>query len=627
MATPPTIFADRYEIVSEIAHGGMADVYLARDSKLDRPVALKVLSPELSRDPAFVERFRREAQSAAGLNHPNIVGIFDWGQEHGTSFIVMEYIDGQTLRDMIRREGTIAPGQIADIGADIAAALSFAHANGVVHRDVKPGNVLITTAGQVKVTDFGIARAGGDNDGLTRTGAVMGTATYFSPEQAQGIGVDGRSDVYSLGVVLYEMATGEPPFAGDSPVSVAYKHVREPVIPPSQKVPSVPLELERVIMTCLAKNPLDRYQTADDARADLLRFRRGQAVVGTAITAAVVSIPDATSTMVAPPVAPVPLTNTTTEPKKKKGPIIAVILLLLALIAVVAYLLVTQLGDDGSSATIPVPSVVGQPLAEARLHLAAVKLTKVRVVHRANDQFADGLVVRQDPSSGTKVAQDESILLTVSDGAGNVKVPDVVGLAFEDAANTLQTKGLNAVRVDNASDSVALGQVISTNPPADATVKRNSDVQVSVSAGPAPVNVPNVAGKDQVEAAQILTDAGLKFQKTNMASGTIPVGSVISTSPAAGTQAPRGSTVTMNVSTGPEQVSVPNVVGKTQDDATSTLTDAAFDVRVVQVPSSASNLGKVIAQTPLAGTMVNRGTQVTITVGTGPGTTTTSTTT
>jgi beta-lactam-binding protein with PASTA domain/predicted Ser/Thr protein kinase len=627
MATPPTIFADRYEIVSEIAHGGMADVYLARDSKLDRPVALKVLSPELSRDPAFVERFRREAQSAAGLNHPNIVGIFDWGQEHGTSFIVMEYIDGQTLRDMIRREGTIAPGQIADIGSDIAAALSFAHANGVVHRDVKPGNVLITTAGQVKVTDFGIARAGGDNDGLTRTGAVMGTATYFSPEQAQGTAVDGRSDVYSLGVVLYEMATGEPPFTGDSPVSVAYKHVREPVVPPSQKVPSIPIELERVIMTCLAKNPHDRYQTADDARADLLRFRRGQAVVGTAITAAVVTLPDATSTMVAPPIAPVPLATTTpAPPKKKKGPIIAVIVLLLLLIGVVGYLLVTQLGDDGSAATIPVPSVVGQPVAEAKLHLAAEKLTNVRVVRRANDQFAPGLVVRQDPSSGTKVAPDESILLTVSDGAGNTKVPDVVGEAFEDAANTLQSKGLNAVRTDIASDSVTLGQVVSTNPPADATVKRNSDVQVSVSAGPAPVNVPNVTGKDQVEAAQILTDAGLKFQKTNMASSSVPAGSVISTNPAAGTQAPRGSTVTMNVSTGPEQVAVPNVVGKTQEDATATLTDGAFDVRVVQVPSSASNLGKVITQAPLAGTTVNKGTQVTITVGTGPGTSTTTTT-
>jgi serine/threonine-protein kinase len=625
MATPSTIFADRYEIVSEIAHGGMADVYLARDSKLDRPVALKVLSPELSRDPAFVERFRREAQAAAGLNHPNIVGIFDWGQEHGTSFIVMEYIDGRTLRDMIRHEGTIAPGQIADIGADIAAALSFAHQNGVVHRDVKPGNVLITTAGQVKVTDFGIARAGGDNDGLTRTGAVMGTATYFSPEQAQGTAVDGRSDVYSLGIVLYEMATGEPPFTADSPVSVAYLHVREPVVPPSQRVPSVPPELERVIMTCLAKSPNDRYQSADDLRADLLRFRRGQAVQGTAITAAVVSVPDATSTMVAVPAAPVPIATKGAPPKKKRGPVVAVVLLLLALIAAVAILLVTQLGDDGSSASIPVPPVVGETVAAAKLHLAAQKLTNVTVVRRPNDQIKEGLVVRQDPSAGTKVNEDENIRLTVSAGAGSVKVPDVVGETFEDASAALQEQGLKAVRQDEASDTVTLGQVTRTDPPANAPVDRDSNVNVFVSAGPAPVNVPNVIGKDQVEATQILNDAGLKVQKTNQASSSVPAGSVVGTDPAAGAQAPRGSTVTMFVSTGPDQVNVPNVIGDTQADATSTLTGAAFDVRVVQVPSSASNMGKVITQAPNAGTTVNKGTQVTITVGTGPGTTSTST--
>ena len=624
MATPSTIFADRYEIVSEIAHGGMADVYLARDSKLDRPVALKVLSPELSRDPAFVERFRREAQAAAGLNHPNIVGIFDWGQEHGTSFIVMEYIDGRTLRDMIRHEGTIAPGQIADIGADIAAALSFAHQNGVVHRDVKPGNVLITTAGQVKVTDFGIARAGGANDGLTRTGSVMGTATYFSPEQAQGTAVDGRSDVYSLGIVLYEMATGEPPFTADSPVSVAYLHVREPVVPPSRKVPSVPPELERVIMTCLAKSPNERYQSADDLRADLLRFRRGQAVQGTAITAAVVSVPDATSTMVASPAAPVPVA-TAPPPKKKRGAVIGVVLALLALIAAAAILLVTQLGGDGSSASIPVPPVVGQTVAEAKLHLAAQNLTNVTVVRRPNDQIKKGLVVRQDPSAGTKVNQDENIRLTVSAGAGSVKVPDVVGESFEDASAALQEQGLNAVRKEEASDTVPLGQVTRTDPPAGASVDRDSDVNVFVSLGPAPVNVPNVIGKDQVDATQTLNDAGLKVQKTNQASSSVPAGSVVSTNPAAGTQAPRGSTVTMFVSTGPDQVSVPDVIGDTQADATSTLTDAAFDVRVVQVPSSPSNTGKVITQAPNAGTTVNKGTQVTITVGTGPGTTTTST--
>lgn len=628
MASPSTVFADRYEIVSEIARGGMADVYLARDAKLDRPVALKVLSPELSRDPAFVERFRREAQSAAGLNHPNIVGIFDWGQEHGTSFIVMEYIDGRTLRDMIRHEGTLAPGQVADIGADIAAALSFAHKNNVVHRDVKPGNVLITTAGQVKVTDFGIARAsGGANDGLTRTGAVMGTATYFSPEQAQGLAVDGRSDVYSLGVVLYEMATGEPPFTGDSPVSTAYKHVREPVAPPSKLVASIPPELERVILTCLAKEPFDRYQSADDLRADLMRFRRGQAVVGTAITAAVTTIPDATSTMVATPVAPIPVRHTAppTKQKKGKGPVIAVVVALIVLIGLVAFLLATQLGDDSATGTIEVPNVVGQTVPEARLNLAAQKLENVTVVRRPNDVVPEGRVVRQDPSAGTKVDDNENILLTVSDGAGSVRVPDVEGQSFEDAQAALQEKGLNAVRQDEASDSVDAGQVTRTNPPAGATAKRNTDVTVFVSAGPAPVNVPNVEGTDQVEATQTLNNAGFKVQKASQPSSTVPAGSVISTSPAAGTQAQRGSVVTINVSTGPEQADVPDVVGQTQSDASAALTNAGFDVRVVQVPSSTSNMGKVITQSPAAGTNVDKGTTVSITVGTGPGTTTTTT--
>src|SRR3954451_16416586 len=241
----PTVYADRYEILREIARGGMANVYLAQDRKLDRPVALKVLPAELSRDPAFVERFRLEAQAAASLNDPTIVAVYDWGQEAETSFIVMEYVEGTTLRDVINR-GVVAPDQAAQIGGDIAKALSAAHRAGVVHRDIKPGNVLITPTGQVKVTDFGIARANGAGEGLTRTGAVMGTATYFSPEQAQGLPVDARSDIYSLGVVLYEMVTGSVPFAGDSPVSVAYLHVREPVSKPSDHRPGLPAEIETI---------------------------------------------------------------------------------------------------------------------------------------------------------------------------------------------------------------------------------------------------------------------------------------------------------------------------------------------------------------------------------------------
>src|SRR5438132_7538046 len=239
------VFSNRYEIQREIAQGGMAEVYLAHDPLLNRPVAMKALFPEYAREPSFAERFRREAQAAANLNHPNIVGIYDWGQEEGTYFIVMEYVEGRSLRDLIRSEGPIDAGRAADITAEIASALAFAHRSGVVHRDVKPGNVLITPQGNVKVTDFGIARAGA-SDGLTQTGSVMGTATYFSPEQAQGLAVDGRSDVYSLGVVLYELVCGVAPFVAESPVSVAYKHVREEPIPPRQRNPEVPAALETI---------------------------------------------------------------------------------------------------------------------------------------------------------------------------------------------------------------------------------------------------------------------------------------------------------------------------------------------------------------------------------------------
>src|SRR5260370_7465078 len=252
------VLSKRYEVQRGIARGGMAEVYLARDQLLDRPVAVKVLFAEYARDQSFVERFRREAQSAASLNPPNIVAIYDWGQERGTYFIVMEYVRGRSLRDVVQVNGAFSARRTAEIGAEIAGALEFAHRNGVVHRDVKPGNVLVTADGDIKVTDFGIARAG-TSEALTQTGAVMGTAAYFSPEQAQGLPVDGRSDVYSLGVVLYEMVTGAPPFTGESPVAVAYKHVREDPEPPAARAPDLPPDPEHIILTAMAKAAASRY--------------------------------------------------------------------------------------------------------------------------------------------------------------------------------------------------------------------------------------------------------------------------------------------------------------------------------------------------------------------------------
>ena len=274
----PRIYSGRYELTHLIARGGMAQVYRAMDRQLERPVALKVLFPELSVDRTFVERFRREAQAAANLSHPNIVPVFDWGEDDGSYFIVMEYVQGRPLSAVLRDPQRLSPRQIATIGAGVAAALAFAHRHGVVHRDVKPGNILITPDGDVKVTDFGIARAMNTEESLTQTGAVMGTAAYFSPEQAEGKGVDSRSDIYSLGVVLYEMAVGRPPFTGDSPVAVASKHVRDQPVLPRQANPTVPPALEAVIMKAMAKNPDDRYGSAEELRADLLRFADGRPV-------------------------------------------------------------------------------------------------------------------------------------------------------------------------------------------------------------------------------------------------------------------------------------------------------------------------------------------------------------
>jgi eukaryotic-like serine/threonine-protein kinase len=281
------IFNGRYELHRRLGRGGMAEVYLARDQLLDRPVAVKVLFPALATDAGFVERFRREAQAAANLQHPNIVSVFDWGEANGTYFIVMEYVEGLTLAEQLRDEGRLHPDRAAEITADIAAALGFAHRNGVVHRDVKPGNVLITRDGGVKVADFGIARAISDSgdQNLTKTGSVMGTATYFSPEQARGAAVDPRSDLYSLGVVLYEMIIGHPPFSGDSAVAIAYKHVQENPVAPRRIDPNLPETLEAITLKTLAKNPANRYPSAQDLRADLRRYLDGKRIMAEPVLA------------------------------------------------------------------------------------------------------------------------------------------------------------------------------------------------------------------------------------------------------------------------------------------------------------------------------------------------------
>ncbi len=431
----------------------MALVYRAVDRELDRAVALKVLFPELSVDRAFVERFRREAQAAANLSHPNIVPVFDWGEDDGAYFIVMEFIEGKPLSAVLREEPPLEPERIARIGAGVAAALAFAHRHGVVHRDVKPGNILMTPEGDVKVTDFGIARAINTEESLTQTGAVMGTAAYFSPEQAEGKGVDARSDIYSLGVVLYEMAVGRPPFTGDSPIAVASKHVRDHPVLPRVANPAVPAAFEAVVMKALSKNPADRYASAEELRADLLRFADGRPVeavdpAATGVMGAVGAFAATEAVMTTGQTQTVPLDggpypDADVEEKERRRRIrrlVVLLVVLLVALGVVAFFLVRSLG----SSNVDVPNVVGLPQAVAIQTLQNDGLDVGQITSQENAR-TKGTVLSTDPTSGTSVAKSSTVALVVSAGPNVpiVTVPPVKGDPLAQAIQALNAVGLH----------------------------------------------------------------------------------------------------------------------------------------------------------------------------------------
>jgi serine/threonine-protein kinase len=625
----PTVFNGRFELRRRLGKGGMAEVFLARDLQLDRPVAVKVLFPEFATDPNFVARFRREAQAAANLNHANIVSVYDWGQEHGTYFIVMEYVDGTSLADMLRTGGALTVDQATDVATDVAAALGHAHGAGMLHRDIKPGNILITPTGNVKVADWGIGRAmdAAVEDNLTQTGAVMGTATYFSPEQAQGLPLDNRSDLYALGVVMYEMLTGRPPFQGDSPVAIAYKHVQEAPRPLRSVDLGIPPELEAITMRLLAKAPSERYRSADELRDDLQRLRSGlplsatAAAAAAATVAATTAVPVASQTQVVPAAEPYEPPPPEPPPKRSAWFVVALILLLLVL-AGLLFLLARALGigeddDTPEVVEVEVPRVVDLPVEQARQILTTAGFTIVETPEEVADAAQVGIVIEQDPESGIRVEEGSEVEIFV--GTQNLlPMPDVTGSTPDEAVAILRELGFTATPsvAEEDNQDVEAGVIIRTEPPAGQQVAADAPVNFIVSSGPPPVPVPNVATLTESDAVDTIRAADLVPQVRQEASGEVNEGRVIRTEPVAGTPVEVGSTVVIFVSSGPQTVPVPDVVGFDEDSARSALEGAGFNVEVEteSVPIADPTAGTVIRQSPQGNSQAEPGATVTITV-------------
>jgi serine/threonine-protein kinase len=507
------IFGDRYEVEAPLGTGGMAEVWRGHDRVLNRTVAIKTLLPQFARDTSFVDRFRREAQAAARLNHPGIVSVYDSGTDGDTPYIVMQYIEGRTLADFLGSGKTLPPKQAAQIAQEIAEALGVAHAHGVIHRDIKPANVMITRDGKVLVMDFGIARLISGPETAPQTSAVLGTASYLSPEQAQGQPVDARSDIYALGVVLYEMLTGRPPFTGDSPMAIAYKQVNATPPAPSSANPDVPPELDAVVMRALSKNPANRYQTGQEFADDLERARTGGQVMATPLLPAggeatqVISRPQPTSVL--PP--------QERDPGSPRKTWVAALLaiLVMALLAAGAYLAVTMLTDDGGGGLVAVPNLIGLTESEAQQRLDDAGLVVGERKVRRTDRVPPGQIVDQDPVEGNQIQEGEAVDIWVSAAPKLIEVPPLVGDTVGDAQAELEAAGLVLGEQTPQNDQeIPEGEIISQDPAAGEEVPKDTPVNVVVSAGPSVVIVPDVtcrkyaSAKAELEGLQLVVQLG-----------------------------------------------------------------------------------------------------------------------
>ena len=581
---PDELLDGRYRLIERIGSGGMADVWRAHDTELGRDVALKVLHENFARDKEFVERFRREASSAAGLQHPNVVNVFDRGEYEDTYFIAMELVDGSSLRDLINRG--LEPSEAVEVARQVLSASAFAHDRGIVHRDLKPLNVLIDRDGRIRVTDFGIARAGGSE--ITRTGSVMGTAQYISPEQAPGMDVTGTSDIYSIGIMLFEMLTGRVPFDGDNAVAIAMKQVAEEPPPPSSINPAVGPALDAVVLRALAKDPAQRFATATEMIAALDSAEADPEKGGhTRRFAAMVAEERA-------------------EDGRRRWPWIALVIALLIAAGALAYFLTRP-------DMVEVPKVAGESEAAATNQLRDAGF-EVETERNESD-VAEGRVIETDPSGGTEADKGSTVTLFVSLGPGTVAVPQVVGLPVEQARASLKDAGFESVVDRRASASVERGDVIAANPSEGSNLQAGSTVTLTVSSGVATKAVPDVVGLSRASAAAALRDAGFVVDENGTDSDE-PEDQVLSQDPAAGTSARAGSVVRITYSNGVGTITLDDFVGQKLTYAQRKLENAGLSVVAVKSEvTDASQDGIVLDEAPSPGTRLSPGDRVTLTVG------------
>ena len=607
MATPSkgTMIDDRYRIDRKIGSGGMADVWLAEDTELDREVAIKILHDRFAQDTEFVQRFQREAQSAAGLQHPNVVGVFDRGSYRDTYFIAMEYVDGPSLKDLVK--GGMGTKDAINFTRQILNAARFAHRKGIIHRDLKPQNVLIDDEGRARVADFGIAR-GGENSDITATGSVMGTAQYLSPEQAQGKPTTPRSDIYSIGVILYEALTGRVPFEGDSAVAVALKQVSETPRRPSAINPDIPPALDAVVMRALAKDPEARFKDADAFLRALDAAERAPDKPRPQDTAAFAAVSPEGETDIPGDDEDEDYEDYDADRRRRRRRWLLIALLACGVAALAAYALTR-------SSQVSIPDVIGKNSDQASqiLDSAGFKVAIKAVPSAApRDQ-----VVEQDPiptdRGGGKAEEGSTVTLSVSSGPAIRAVPSVVGLSEADATKRLEHAGFKVTTMQQFSKSVPRGQVIGTSPPAGTQLSTLQPVTLLVSRGANTVLVPNVVGLNDQAALAALSNVGLSGTEVQKDS-TEPQGKVLSQSPGAGKRVGRGSQVTIFASTG--AITVPDVTGLLRKDAVNTLKKAGFTVAVTeQTTTDPNEVGFVISEFPPGGSRGQRGDTVTISVG------------